>query len=570
MSTSLSSLSWLPEDLTGKALTNYVENEVHKSETTGALSRFIIIPAQGAFYDTDNLQVVYHTQTSDTVLVRDNDYRLVGVDYGRTKISSAKGGVYNFILITTVFNYDPTSYITISYQAFGGYMSAAAYSALSGIVMDIQAKLNNDGIITADNIASNTTIQTIVNSLQALCSRLQYAPTTKYVMHTSVNNTVEWHTIAVSTDAYNSTLDFTDDSTLHGTFVLNVDSQEFNLKAALNYDLALSDPGVAEVHNGKVDVDVIHQSMAELNVEAGANDTAYFVNGMMLIPKFRVVSVSDTGAAKVYIQMALISNVSRDITLYLTDSTELTMADVSNKYVLTSDTTFESGKTYYTRTGTDNYYKYTAASVTVGDTVPADTYYELVDVEALSDASLMSKFTICSKTSTVVPPEITGTNINYSNAVNAIKDKFKIWDGNVNLTFVENMSWLPKTTTDEYGEYDELTPIMSPNGYPALPYCPGKCLEPYTINWFICEIYDRWEQELISVKFQAKPKNPFRISTTPPDTIVGQACYFNSDNCVIHLSLTLSTTTRVLNVHASSGKSSRVNERFDLRRVYIA
>lgn len=41
-------------------------------------------------------------------------------------------------------------------------------------------------------------------------------------------------------------------------------------------------------------------------------------------------------------------------------------------YALTSDATFASGKTYYT----ENNGAYTAAEVTEGETVPADTYYE--------------------------------------------------------------------------------------------------------------------------------------------------------------------------------------------------
>ena len=43
------------------------------------------------------------------------------------------------------------------------------------------------------------------------------------------------------------------------------------------------------------------------------------------------------------------------------------------QYGLTIDAEFQSGKTYYTKNGSS----YTAATVTVGDPVPSDTYYEL-------------------------------------------------------------------------------------------------------------------------------------------------------------------------------------------------
>ena len=50
-----------------------------------------------------------------------------------------------------------------------------------------------------------------------------------------------------------------------------------------------------------------------------------------------------------------------------------TLAQVQTKaYALTADTTFQEGKTYYTKDGDT----YTAATVTVGDPVTANTYYE--------------------------------------------------------------------------------------------------------------------------------------------------------------------------------------------------
>ena len=55
----------------------------------------------------------------------------------------------------------------------------------------------------------------------------------------------------------------------------------------------------------------------------------------------------------------------------------------SASYVVTSHSTFQQGTTYYTRTGsgtTADPYVYTPATVTVGDTVPANTYYVAVNV----------------------------------------------------------------------------------------------------------------------------------------------------------------------------------------------
>ena len=58
---------------------------------------------------------------------------------------------------------------------------------------------------------------------------------------------------------------------------------------------------------------------------------------------------------------------------YTKDGDVYTPAQVETKaYALTADTTFQAEKTYYTKDGDT----YTAATVTVGDPVTADTYYE--------------------------------------------------------------------------------------------------------------------------------------------------------------------------------------------------
>ena len=56
------------------------------------------------------------------------------------------------------------------------------------------------------------------------------------------------------------------------------------------------------------------------------------------------------------------------------------MTLMTGTFTLTSDTTFVEGKVYYTRNGngtSESPYYYTVATVTVGDTVPENTYYVL-------------------------------------------------------------------------------------------------------------------------------------------------------------------------------------------------
>lgn len=62
---------------------------------------------------------------------------------------------------------------------------------------------------------------------------------------------------------------------------------------------------------------------------------------------------------------------------YTKNGDTYTAAEVQTEaYVLTADETFAAGKTYYTKDGDT----YTAATVTAGEAVPADTYYEKTTV----------------------------------------------------------------------------------------------------------------------------------------------------------------------------------------------
>ena len=73
---------------------------------------------------------------------------------------------------------------------------------------------------------------------------------------------------------------------------------------------------------------------------------------------------------------------SEDKQYYTKDGDVYTLAQVQTKaYALTADTTFQNGKTYYTKDGDT----YTAATVTVGDAVTADTYYEQSSVPVPAD-----------------------------------------------------------------------------------------------------------------------------------------------------------------------------------------
>ncbi len=73
---------------------------------------------------------------------------------------------------------------------------------------------------------------------------------------------------------------------------------------------------------------------------------------------------------------------SKEKQYYTKNGDEYTLAEVQTvQYNLTADATFQTGKKYYTREGD----VYTEATVTVGEAVTANTYYEASDVPVPAD-----------------------------------------------------------------------------------------------------------------------------------------------------------------------------------------
>lgn len=82
------------------------------------------------------------------------------------------------------------------------------------------------------------------------------------------------------------------------------------------------------------------------------------------------VTINWTDTAEIFIFKATdlaVRNLDYRVTFYVYDADEF----ATWEYALTEDTTFVEGKNYYTKSGDT----YTAAEVTAGEAVPADTYY---------------------------------------------------------------------------------------------------------------------------------------------------------------------------------------------------
>lgn len=185
----LSNLKGMPEDLTGHAVTNYVENEAHYVNTAG--NRFVCRPLNGSFYNHD-LRVVYRPPNTLVTqdLVQGVDYEVVGVNKIKTSLSEPTSGVYEFILFKSQLEGE----VFVSYHAFGGEVSPADLNMLASIVKNIQMAIESEEILTLKNIKSAQVVSDMIYRLEAVEETLRHYQSQTFLYN--VTQDTVWANIA--------------------------------------------------------------------------------------------------------------------------------------------------------------------------------------------------------------------------------------------------------------------------------------------------------------------------------------------------------------------------------------
>ena len=168
-------------------------------------------------------------------------------------------------------------------------------------------------------------------------------------------------------------------------------------------------------------------------------------------------------------------------------------------YVLTTDATFTDGKTYYTATETEvegeTVVSYTEATVTTGEAVTANTYYEQTTVYTQTDApAFLDGVTYYTK-----------SGAEYSEATVTVGDPIPAYYKHSELTFsgmTRNISYrlntpidcpirivLPEIPDDGYGCWFEIQ-VRATGGFSITPEIPeGVKLASNTLSWTAAGIY---------------------------------------------------------------------------------
>jgi hypothetical protein len=275
---------------------NIITGEKHNIDTTAGI--IYIQPIYGSFYNDDTL-IIRHPITNQ-ILVKDVDYRVVGINPTKTKISSSTNAVYDFILFIKEF----VGEVEIQYHAFGGEASLANYKDLLQQVRNLTYFVNNAHFITETTLGHTSVVNALTerivkledNMRRFLTGRPSYGDRTSGVSRlykfTASDSELHWFTIAT---LYK--VDGSDD-------IVNADRLHFRMSTL--YSKIMADFYVSVNMNNpkdnKLDVTVLSESYPRGYIPF----TDYNSIDMITRPQFRIIwNDDDVRQSGVILQVGL-------------------------------------------------------------------------------------------------------------------------------------------------------------------------------------------------------------------------------------------------------------------------
>lgn len=299
-SDTLATLQILDEDYTGLNENNHIFNEEHQVNVPN--NRFVIRPANGSFYKHD-LVLTYN----GTDLVENRDYIVRGVNHGKTRVSSHKSGVYEYIVLTTPI----VGTIQVDYRAFGGEITSNDFYSLRDELIDVIQLLGSGQFITTENLPAQPIITEIENRLTIVEEAVRHY---KQVSFTYEITNFSYNAIQYSDDNW---VDIA--SVAHGPWtemnpIVNIGTGYFRLEVPAydyNADFALT----YNIISGKI-------TLSDVSVHG----STYEDNGMShfdtrIVPKFRIVYDSSDINHGFILQMSINGKTPGDVQVMFYDKT---------------------------------------------------------------------------------------------------------------------------------------------------------------------------------------------------------------------------------------------------------
>lgn len=188
-------------DISKTNINNYVTDERHEIDVPSGV--YTIYPIYGSFYNDDTVKVQFITG-SLTDLVKDKDYKIVGMDVPKTRVTTSTAPVYNYIVIIKPM----VGTVKISYHAFGGEPTIKDYKNVNLQLKYMTEYLNGAKFLTESNLNNTATITAITERLLQMEEQMRvflngkasYGDKTSGISRlykiTAADSDIHWWTIA--------------------------------------------------------------------------------------------------------------------------------------------------------------------------------------------------------------------------------------------------------------------------------------------------------------------------------------------------------------------------------------
>ena len=299
-SDTLATIQILEEDYTGLNENNHIFNEEHQVNVPN--NKFVIRPANGSFYKHD-LVLTYE----GTDLVENKDYVVRGVNHGKTRVSSHKSGVYEYIILTKSL----VGTVQVDYRAFGGEINASDFYNLRDGLIKLTQLMEGGQFITTENLPVQPIITEIKNRLTIVEEAVRHYKRVSftYEIASFLYNAIQysddnWVDIAeVAHGPWTEMNPIVNIGT--GYFRLEIPTYDYNADFALTYNMISGKISLSDVH--------VHGSTYE------DNGLSHF--NTRIVPKFRIVYDNTDINHGFVLQMSINGKTPGDIQVVLYDQT---------------------------------------------------------------------------------------------------------------------------------------------------------------------------------------------------------------------------------------------------------
>ncbi len=324
----LTALRVLDTDLTGILPANFIQEEFHSVNVPNG--RFIIRPQCGSFYKEG---VVIRLVSNNAILVEDTDYKIIGVNHGKTKLSTPQCGVYDYIQLLTPIVGD----IKVAYHAFGGEVTPVDINNIRTILISILSLLNDGEFLTVKTLDDTDIIKSLKERIADLEELFRHYPIDSF--YAPCDDEESWVNIANIAHGPWSEIGPVE-SLGYGQFKLEIPSVGYTVEFSLKYNTDATKPLSVNIDK------ITAMTYVKDGITAIAN---------RICPRMRIVWNSSDLQNGIVLQMALTGLNTSSEFIKLTDMSGRNSAwelylNTPNRSNVTTTCSLPSGTTWATGT----------------------------------------------------------------------------------------------------------------------------------------------------------------------------------------------------------------------------